>query len=206
MRSRRHASWARVSSRAASTSGSGTATRANDPASSNRASSSASLRSVLTDPRGRAASCPARSPPCSRQLRPPPDKAQTPSSPPHKPGPGRTDSAARRPTRRPRARTAPASARRSSCRSPPRASNGHGHRALPTSSFQPWPDLLTDLGSAGAFSPARQTPARSVRPSTPAVNQTGRPAIGSRHEVKPWNHYGFLTGGRVGLPCRSRRA
>ena len=61
------------------------------------------------------------------------------------------------------ARTAPASARPSSHRSPRHAPSGHGHRTQPTSSFRARPDLLNHLGSAGA----------ALRPDKPPRGASG---------------------------------
>ena len=106
IRSRRHASWARISSRAASTSTGGTTTLVNEPASSSLASSSASLRSVLTRSDGPLVSCPGRSPPRSARPRPRHDRARTQSAPPHsKPSQGHANPQATRRVLRCPART-----------------------------------------------------------------------------------------------------
>ena len=130
------------------------------------------------DPSARAGSGPARSPPSRSPPRPPPDTNRTRSGPPHStpapgrgsdhnhatgvsnPGPNRTlvSSPAhhidRRGMRRPSMDIQPN----------PRHRSGHGR----TSS--------THLGVSRSRSPARQTPARSVRPLSPAGNPcNGRP-------------------------------
>ncbi len=51
-------------------------------------------------------------------------------------------------------------------KSPRHASSGHGHQAPHKSPFRSWPDLLTDTGVSRSHSPARQTPTKSVRPTS----------------------------------------
>ena len=161
----------------------GTITAVSDPASRSRASNSASLRSVFTRQTVRAASCPAR---------PPPSAIPAATAARYKPKPGRTRLITRphRTRQRPQPRDRPLQPRPNRIRvsspltnrSPRHAPTGHGHRAQPTSSFRSWPDLLIS-GVSRSPSPARQIPARSVRPLSPAGQpmQRAAHAIGSRH-------------------------
>ena len=169
----RHASCARVSSRAASTSGGGTTTARQRPG-QQQPRQQLGVLAIGLDPIRRTPRRLARRDHLHRRSPPrsPPDRART-----RRPGLIARPHRARQPPQprdrppRPRRRTA------TRVSSPvidvdrrAHASSARGHQDPPTSSFRSRPDLLTDLGSAGAHSPARQTPARSVRPTTPTVN------------------------------------
>jgi hypothetical protein len=110
---------------------------------------------------------------------------------------------------RPRTRTALASAHRSTHRSPRHASSGHGHPTPPTSSFQPRPDSSRTWGQPEVAPLARQTPARSVRPSHTTGQPQAQPAVGSRTASRPTpldTHLSIVASTPIGHADRARRA